>query len=360
MEFRQPPHRRNHHHLLYFKRHDAHGNSPHHNEGHRNRRYQRQWNRHSQARSSTSHFTRKPSSRQGQRAGIGVHSRNGHPAHHMRYYAQNLFSPSALHLIDGKSRHAQITGPHLLGRRCNVQRRQHHQPQTGESDDGWRTVSYRGRRHHFHPKRRFPSLPNTNSEINWAAEKDNRYHLLRLGNEIPTHPTEFDFESDTAPPVNETHRTRENNRGIVRKVRRDGPNRRQRKPSKCCGPNRRPATATPVAPTISSPGPSPDKAIATLLAPSVNCLDVDETHSAGNAQFTWAEIVRNDTDKQHSKAVSILPQAHFSKEKSIIPYHMQMDSAEIIQAMPDAKDTEKFYFFGEQGFDSIKLESAVF
>ncbi|CAH9133613.1 unnamed protein product [Cuscuta epithymum] len=42
-----------------------------------------------------------------------------------------------------------------------------------------------------------------------------------------------------------------------------------------------------------------------------------------------------------------------------------MDPTEIIQAMPDdfskdTDDTEKFHFFGEQGFDSIKLESSVF
>ncbi|CAH9090810.1 unnamed protein product [Cuscuta epithymum] len=372
MEFRQPPYRRNQPHLLCVNCNCTHETFHHYSKGYRGQSYQQQWEN-PQARSTVRQFTgnRASSSRAGTRLYPNKNShnwrssasystrKNGNNAYHTRYDAhnKNYHGPSALFPIENRPKHALITGPNLLGPRRDAQRRQQHQTQTGK-DDGWSTVIYRVRRNPLHPNGRLPSFQSTESEINRTAGIKNRYHRLRFENE--TQPFEFDFESKTSPLVNETHRAREDRSGFVKKIRRDNPNRSQTRPPEYVGSS--PATSALVVQTISSSGPSAEKINVTQLSPYIHSLDVEETRPTGTAQLTWADVVRNEMDKDYSKAVSISAQAPLSNEKRIISH---MDPTEIIQAMPDdfskdTEDTEKFHFFGEQGFDSIKLESSVF
>ncbi|CAH9139135.1 unnamed protein product [Cuscuta epithymum] len=235
-------------------------------------------------------------------------------------------------------------GPNLLGRRRDAQRRQQHQTQMGKND-GWSTVIYRGRRHPLHPNHRLPSLQSTESEINRTEGINNRYHRLQFENE--TQPFEYDFDSKTSDLVNETHRAREERSRFVKNIRRDNQNGSQTRPPVYGGS--RLATTALVVPTVSSSGSSAEKINVTQLAPYIDSLDVEETCPAGTAQLTWAAVVRNETDKDYSKAVSISAHAPLSNEKRIISH---MDPTEIIQAMPDdfskdTDDTEKFHFFGE-------------
>ncbi|CAH9104610.1 unnamed protein product [Cuscuta epithymum] len=237
-------------------------------------------------------------------------------------------------------------------------------PKTGETEDGWRTVN-RGRRHPPHLNQRLPTHQLLFPDPIWVAENSNCYLSLGFDYEIPisTQPYELDGEPDLSSNLNGKHRTREKNnhdKRLISDTRRIAIDRQRCDKGKTSSATSAPGTSTPAAPSVMESGPTVDNLTSISGAPLV-VRHAEETHTPGNAQpLTWADIVRFDADKKQLSDISEPAHVSPSKDRRIIIKELDytlMDPVEIIQ---EVEACEKYSFFAEDGFDSIKIESKMF
>ncbi|CAH9148634.1 unnamed protein product, partial [Cuscuta epithymum] len=93
-----------------------------------------------------------------------------------------------------------------------------------------------------------------------------------------------------------------------------------------------------------------------------------DPHTTGDVRkLTWAEIVRCEVDKcgdKSSTSTGSLNQSSNNQENQIITKESaaHKDEAAHLHATSDelSQEFEKFQFFGEEGFDSIKIESKLY
>ncbi|CAH9107029.1 unnamed protein product [Cuscuta epithymum] len=114
--------------------------------------------------------------------------------------------------------------------------------------------------------------------------------------------------------------------------------------------------------SLAMQGPAIDKRADSLSGTEANM-------TGAVRRLTWAEIVRCETanfgDKASTSTESVGPSPQ-NKEKQIIIFKDTYIDAHNDRTVPlhatsdDSVDSEKFQFFGEEGFDSIKIESKIF
>ncbi|CAH9108714.1 unnamed protein product [Cuscuta epithymum] len=330
-------------------------------------------------------------------------------------YEHQLFRPRAERTGDGhhlryahyhKShniRHERFPDHNVQGRQFKARRFLHQQPAQANRiapREAWRTVSYRKRRYNHNQLSATTRRNHLGNQSQTTAHRgglpgiSNRYLCLDIEDVQPESVYPQPIENEQPRP----YYTSQNRAGLNRNWRRnrDAQNRQNKNEFDFETPavddgnsNQRPVNSTPA-----TPGPSADttpelEADKLAVEPHPVTSRPQETNTGYEHNFgiltrantlTWADLLRPNKDcnlsgspdngkdraVQLSATSSIINKDldFLSKDKQLIIFEgstsLVTTGSTWTESEPLSVDSDKYYFFGEEGFDSIRIDSKLY
>ncbi|CAH9114676.1 unnamed protein product [Cuscuta epithymum] len=293
------------------------------------------------------------------------------PAYHTRAYTNDLWNPPAR----PEARKNSIWDRGYAHQRQLVRHPNHHPPiQTKKSEDGWRLVKYRGRRNPKYPPQTLQAPSQPDSKNKRGTGSANRYRSLRIEDENPyAQSSESEVESDSTPSIFDSQTFRGISNIInERRTKSEG---RNLSVADRGGQRRRPENSS-VPPFCSTTGLA-------AIKPATDNLSADNIQSTGKSKLTWADVLKGAKDKMDktdgpeivsnkgplSIAISSSQLAGIlqSVDRASTSGLEKICSKELATTYVNDEftddllnESQKYSFFGESGFDSVKIGNTSF